>query len=154
MTLKFLESSSFLLIASSCSQEKKENTKQEANKEVVELQKELEKARLSADREKAAREEVISLRAQLDAVLADLDVSRAEETKAKSRVLDLQEENKKLKEQVKTGAFVEGTPYTSSQYDDYDDLKQLDQRMFGNLSRSKQSKKDLEALVQSLAIIR
>jgi len=129
-------------------------TKQEANKEVVELQKELEKARLSADREKAAREEVISLRAQLDAVLADLDVSRAEETKAKSRVLDLQEENKKLKEQVKTGAFVEGTPYTSSQYDDYDDLKQLDQRMFGNLSRSKQSKKDLEALVQSLAIIR
>jgi myosin V len=129
-------------------------TKQEANKEVELLMKELEKARIVVDREKATREEAISLRAQLDAVMADLEVSRSEESKAKSRLLDLQEENKKLKEQMKVGVFVAGKPYTSTHYDDHEDLKLLDQRIYGISTRSKQSKKDLEALVQSLAILR
>lgn len=129
-------------------------TKHESNKEVFGLQQELEKARRSADREKASREEAISLRAQLEAVIADLHLSRAEESKAKSKLLDLQEENKNLKEQMKSATFMGGVPYISTQFDDHDDLKLLDQRMFGIAARSKQSKKDLNALVQSLAILR
>jgi hypothetical protein len=129
-------------------------TKQEANKEVEILMKELEKAKIIVDREKASREAAISLRAQLDAVLADLEISRSEEAKTKSRLFELQEENKKLKEQMKVGVFVAGKPYTSTHYDDHEDLKMIDQRMYGMSTRSKQSKKDLEALVQSLAILR
>ena len=129
-------------------------TKHESNKEVFGLQQELEKVKRSADREKASREEATSLRSQLDAIMLDLELSRAEESKAKSKIEDLQEENKNLKEQLKSATFIGGIPYSSTQFDDHDDLKLLDQRMFGIAARSKQSKKDLDALVQSLAILR
>jgi hypothetical protein len=129
-------------------------TKHSADKEVEQLRKELEQVAILSEQDKQLREEVSQMRAELEMVRAQLDASRVEAERAKARLASVEEENKKLKEHMNSGVFVAGTAYTSTQYDEHSDLKQLDERLHGIAARGRQSKKDLEALVASLAILR
>ncbi len=125
----------------------------EKDKEVTDLKNQLDKATAAAEMAKSAQEELKLVKAELEKVKAELATTTETAERSVTLVHDLEEENKKLKKQIKDGGIiVDG--YSNNHYDDHGDLKLLDERIHGLAMRSKQSKKDLEALVQSLFILK
>lgn len=125
----------------------------EKEKEVTDLKHQLDKANTAAEIAKAAQNELKLLRAELERVKAELAVKTEVVEHSASHISELEEENKKLKKQIKEGNF-SADDYSNDSYDEHGDLKQLDERLHGLALRSKQGKKDLEALVQSLFILK
>lgn len=125
----------------------------ERDKEVDELAKEFEKTRLTADKVGATKEEISKLNAEVAELKAQLETSRKSSETALFKLAAVELENKKLKEQISHGVIA-GPAYSSSTYKDHFDLQELDERIFGIVGRSKQSKKELDALVASLAILK
>mmetsp|Transcript_18375 Transcript_18375/g.25492 ORF Transcript_18375/g.25492 Transcript_18375/m.25492 type:complete len:311 (+) Transcript_18375:134-1066(+) len=125
------------------------------DKEVDELQKELEKTRATAGKVAVSKEEITRLHAEVESLHEQLEASRLTSEAALGKLAAVEAENKKLKEQLQSGGGT-GVPlgYKNEAYNGHEDLKQMDERIVGLSSRSKQSKKDLEQLVLSLAILK
>jgi hypothetical protein len=126
--------------------------KKDRRKEVEALQKNLEGANEAAARAKMAEEEVARLSLEAEMLRKEMEVFRIENEQMKARLEVVEAENKTLKAKVESGSFLDG--YKSVQFDDYTDLKQLDERIHNMALRSMQGRKELDALVQSLAILR
>ena len=97
-------------------------------------------------------EEISSFKVIIDILQKELQHSRGETERAKSRLAVVEAENKALKEKLENGTFHDG--YKSTRFEEHSDLMQLDERIHNIALRSKQGRKDLDALVQSLAILR
>merc|ERR1712150_76044 len=95
------------------------------------------------------------LMSEVEKLREQLEASRRTSESALFKLAAAEAENKKLKEQLKSGGGT-GIPfgYKNDSYNGHEDLKHLDERMVGLSSRSQQSKKDLEQLVASLAILK
>ena len=129
-------------------------TANDRTKEVGDLTTRLAGAKNSAEKAKLALEGLKSTRAELAALQAEFDIMKLNAERAQGRAAKLEEENKQLKEKLKSGTFDgTGEAYSSQMYDDHLDLKQLDARMNGMSARSKKSKADVMSLVQSLKIL-
>jgi myosin heavy subunit len=127
-------------------------TRKETKKEVEALQKELEGASAAADKAKSTQEEIMGYQSELETLRKELEISRAETERARTRLVAVESENKTLKTKLEGGSFMDG--HTSTRFEDHADLMSLDSRIHNIALRSKQGKKDLEALVQSLAILK
>jgi myosin-5 len=125
------------------------------DKEVEMLRKELAESREMLKSFQKMKIEFADTRAELEITKDELKASRSREEVAKTRLAALGAENDKLKQQMEQGAFFDATGgYKSVHYNEYSDLKQLDERIHGIAHRSRQGRKDLHALVQSLAILK
>jgi myosin heavy subunit len=123
-------------------------------KEVDALTTRLTGAKNSAEKAKLALEALKSTKAELAALQAEFEIMKLNAEGAQARAAKLNEENKQLKEKLKSGTFDgTGEAYASQMYDEHLDLKQLDVRMNGMSARSKKSKADVMSLVQSLKIL-
>mmetsp|Transcript_20863 Transcript_20863/g.48182 ORF Transcript_20863/g.48182 Transcript_20863/m.48182 type:complete len:325 (-) Transcript_20863:238-1212(-) len=121
------------------------------NQETDTLRQKLIKAEQTKEAHQTTREELISLRNEKDMLQRELAAAMAEVGDLKLQLANERAENKKLKEQMKHGVMA--PVYTSTQYDDFADLKALDERLNGLSLRAKQDRKELDTLVQSLAIL-
>jgi hypothetical protein len=125
------------------------------DKEVEMLRKELAESREMLKRFQAMKIELADMRAELEITKDELSASKGREEVARTRLTTLGAENDKLKQQVEQGAVFDATGgYKSVHFSEYSDLKQLDERIHGIVHRSRQGRKDLHALVQSLAILK
>ena len=127
-------------------------TKKEREVEVDALRQELDGASSAAAKAKLTEEEVTNVKAEVEMLRKELEMSRAETERARTRLAAVENENKSLKEKLEGGSFIDG--YKSTRFEDHDDLMQLDERVHNLALRSRQGKKDLEALVLSFAILR
>jgi len=127
-------------------------TRKERKKEVEALRHELEGASAAADKAKLTQEEILNVQSEVEMLRKELEVSKAETERARTRLAVVESENKMLKDKVDSGSFIDG--YKSTRFDEHADLVSLDERIHNIALRSKQGKKDLEALVQSLAILK
>jgi myosin-5 len=129
-------------------------TAKDRTKEVDALTTRLAGAKNSAEKAKLALEELKMTRAQLTALQTEFEIMKLNAEGAQTRAAKLEEENKQLKEKLKSGTF-DGTAeaYGSQMYEEHVDLKQLDERMHGMSARSKKSKADVMYLVQALKIL-
>jgi hypothetical protein len=127
-------------------------TKHERKAEVDALRQELDDASSAAAKAKEMEEELSSFKAIVEILRHELEVSRGETERVKTRLAVVEAENKALKEKLESGTFHDG--YKSTRFEEHSDLMQLDERIHNIAMRSRQGRKDLDALVQSLAILR
>lgn len=127
-------------------------TKHERKAEVDALRQELDDASSAAAKAKEMEEELSSFKAIVEILRHELEVSRGETERVKTRLVVVEAENKALKEKLESGTFHDG--YKSTRFEEHSDLMQLDERIHNIAMRSRQGRKDLDALVQSLAILR
>lgn len=127
-------------------------TRKERKKEVEALRQELVGASAAADKAKMTQEEILNVQSEVEMLRKELEMSRAETERAKTRLAVVEAENKMLKDKVESGSFIDG--YKSTHFAEHTDLMSLDERIHNIALRSKQGKKDLESLVQSLAILK
>lgn len=127
-------------------------TKHERRIEIDALRHELDGVSSAAANAKLMAEEIASVRAEAEFLRKELELSKAETERAKSRLLAVESENQALKAKLKNGGHFE--TYKSTRFEEHGDLLQLDERINNFALRSKQGRKDLDALVQSLAILR
>jgi IQ calmodulin-binding motif len=126
--------------------------KQERQSEIDALRHELDAVSSAVSNAKVMAEELASVRAEAELLREELQMSRAETDRVKSRLVAVENENKALKAKIDIGASFE--PYKSTRFEEHGDLQKLDERIQNFALRSKQGRKDLDALVQSLAILR
>ena len=126
--------------------------KHERKSEVDALRHELDAVSSAVRDAKLMAEEIESVRAEAELLRKELQLSRAETERVKSRLFVVENENKVLKAKVDSAVSLE--PYKNTRFEDHGDLLKLDERIHNFAVRSKQGRKDLDALVQSLAILR
>lgn len=97
--------------------------------------------------------ELADLRSELVKMKAELEATRKEVTVSKARVVELEAENKTLKQQmgVSEGAYV---GRKAEQYADHADLHKLAEGIYRLTYMSKQSKNELDSLVKALEILK
>jgi myosin heavy subunit len=131
----------------------KQNT-QDRKREVKTLTTQLGNANYTAEKAKETNRELTSVKAELDAALAELEMVKEELSKTSKRVDLVEKENTELQEKLRSGIFVSGEPYNSRMYADYPDLEELDEGLYTLKAQSKKGKEDLKSLLDAISLLK
>jgi myosin heavy subunit len=122
--------------------------------EVKSLTTQVGNANHAAEKAKETDMELGSVKAELEAALAELATVKEELSKKSKRVDVLEQENAELQEKLQSGAFVSGEPYNIKMYADHPDLEELDKGLYTLKAQSKKGKEDLKLLLESISLLK